>query len=94
LDGAEVAIGSVEIIGVAEGPNFAGYELLFAPGAQPGAGDWRAVGNPGLDPVPGDTLGVWDTTGLEPGTYTLLLRAYDGDGNTQTAQVRVQVVGE
>jgi membrane peptidoglycan carboxypeptidase len=92
VEGAQVA-GVVEIIGIAEGPNFAGYELLFAPGAQPSGNDWLAVGNPGLQPVTGSTLGVWDTAGLEPGIYTLLLRAYDGDGNTEAALVRVEVVG-
>jgi hypothetical protein len=35
---------------------------------------------------------VWDTAGLGPGIYTLLLRAYDGDGNTEAALVRVEVV--
>ncbi len=85
-------IGQVEIIGIAEGPSFTGYELLFAPGSAPADADWLPVGNPGLQPVPGGVLGVWDTDGLAPGIYTLRLRVYDNNANTARAEVRVEVI--
>jgi membrane peptidoglycan carboxypeptidase len=90
-DGAEVS-GQVEIIGIAEGPGFTGYELAFAPGASPVESAWLPVGNPGLQPVPGDLLAMWNTAALEPGVYTLRLRAYDAGGAQASAEVRVQVV--
>lgn len=90
-DGTEVS-GRVEIIGIAEGPGFAGYELLFASGAAPADSDWLPVGNPGLQPVPGDVLAVWDTTSLEPGVYSLSLRVANASGDVAIAQVGVMVV--
>jgi membrane peptidoglycan carboxypeptidase len=91
LDGSEVT-GQVEIIGIAEGPGFTGYELLFAPGPTPADSDWLPVGNPGLQPVPGGVLGLWDTDGLEPGAYSLRLRTFDGLGNIAVAEARVEVI--
>jgi membrane peptidoglycan carboxypeptidase len=91
LEGAQVT-GQVEIIGIAEGPGFTGYELLFAPGSAPAELEWVSVGNPGLQPVPGGVLGVWDTGGLAPGLYTLRLRAFDEVGATTDADVRVEII--
>jgi hypothetical protein len=90
-DGAQVS-GQVEIAGIAEGAGFAGYELLFAPGATPGDSDWLPAGNPGLQPVSGGVLGVWDTSGLAPGLYSLRLHAYDAGGNAAASMTRVEVV--
>jgi membrane peptidoglycan carboxypeptidase len=91
VDGAEVT-GQVQISGIAEGPGFTGYELEFAPEGPTGEPVWTPVGNPGLQPVSGGPLAVWDTTALEPGTYRLRLRAYDALGAMATSDVRVQVV--
>ncbi len=90
VDGAQVT-GQVEVLGSAGGTGFTGYVLEYAPGDQPGEADWLAVALPSSQPVADGVLGVWSTDVLEPGIYSLRLRAFDGSDNVSAAQVRVIV---
>jgi hypothetical protein len=85
-DGASVD-DSILIAGTADirpGPQnpvrFASYRLSFASVDSPGV--WRPVGAVHPAPVVGDTLDVWDTRGLVPGTYFLRLTLTNSVGDS------------
>jgi len=90
IDGAQVT-GQVGVMGSADGPGFIGYVLEYAPGDQPGETAWLAVAPRSSQPVADGALALWQTDALEPGTYSLRLRALDGGGNVRASQVRVIV---
>ena len=92
-DGDQIS-GRVAVMGDAYGPGFAGFQLIFAPGTNPGADAWQAVQAPQMQPstATGGLLGFWTTDDLTPGTYTLRLMALDNAGATHTAAVTVEVV--
>ncbi len=79
LDGAQLN-GPVDLLGAASGSGFAGYQLDFAPGDNPGETDWAPVGLASTTSVEDGLLATWNTSGLMPGIYTLRLRVYDTDG--------------
>ena len=79
LDGAQLN-GPVDVLGTASGTDFAGYQVDFAPGQNPGATEWAPVGLASTTPVDNGLLVTWNTTGLTPGIYTLRLRVYDTGG--------------
>jgi len=70
--------GAVEIVGTANIRDFQYYKLEFGPGDSPTSwsfilsGDKKVVNGP---------LGVWDTSALAPGVYTLRLVVVDITGN-------------
>ncbi|MCC6175834.1 MAG: hypothetical protein IT305_11065 [Chloroflexi bacterium] len=90
--GAQVS-GKVEIRGVAttgDPSTFSFYRLYYGSGASPSV--FRPIGPPGDQPVDGGALGLWDTTTLLLGDYTVLLMVYDTSGKTTTASVVVSVI--
>lgn len=91
-EGAAVS-GTVDIVGVAEGPGFLTYYVEYAPGAEPAPGDWQPVAEASTQPVLFGPLVTWDTTGLPPGMYTLRLRVFDVTNNFVLDDVRVNVTG-
>lgn len=72
--------GPVDILGVADGPGFAGYQMDFAPSDAPLDTDWQVLSMASTTAVTGGLLGTWNTTGLTPGVYTLRLRVFDTTG--------------
>ncbi len=88
VDGASVN-GPVVVAGSATDPNFARYELEFAPA---GSDAWIVIGQ-GTSPVSAGPLGTFDPTTLLNDLYTLRLSAFDRGGNKSVAEVTLQVVG-
>lgn len=89
-DGATVS-GAVEVVGTVRVPDLDRYELSVGEG-------WDPDGFQRIDRRKGETvqaglLGSWDTEGLPPGGYTLRLKAWDNDGHTYEARVRVNLAG-
>ncbi|OIO91040.1 MAG: hypothetical protein AUK03_12045 [Anaerolineae bacterium CG2_30_64_16] len=89
-DGSVVS-GSVQVLGIADGPGFARYELSYAAGDTPQADAWQPVAPPPPAPVSGGLLGVWQTGALSPGVYSLRLRVFEVSEAFQDALVRVTV---
>lgn len=90
LDLAQVA-GQVEIVGVADGPGFAGYVVEYAAGDWPAEGEWLPVAPPSLQPISGGVLAVWRTEALPPGLYSLRVRVMDNAGAVQIVTITVTV---
>jgi hypothetical protein len=91
-DGSNV-IGRVEIRGrasTADPSRFSFYRLHYGAGDSPAT--LRPIGSPADKAVVDDVLGIWDTTPLFPGPYTLQITVYDVDGNTTMASVVVNVL--
>jgi len=89
--GARVG-GQVEIRGraVAADPSrFQFYRLHYGPGASPSS--LRPIGSPGDRPVEDGVLAIWDTAGVMPGEYSIILTVYDGGRANPTASVVVTV---
>ena len=86
--------GAVPINGIAAGSRFHSYWLQYAPGIRPAPKAWKEVAALQFQPAPalGDLLGIWDTTALAPGPYSLRLIVYDTNGQAVVAQVIVEVV--
>ena len=84
--------GPVDILGVADGPGFAGYQMDFAPSDAPLDTDWQPVGMASTTPVTGGLLATWNTQGLGPGIYTLRLRVFDITGAHAESMVVVNLV--
>lgn len=75
-DGTTVS-GQVEVKGVALHPNMDFYQVRYAPGGQPTAGtQWQDFAIVEGEQVDNGTLGVWDTTQLPDGQYTLALAVW------------------
>jgi len=72
-DGAKLG-GVVEITGKADSPDFAAYRLEFGEGSPPLA--WNLLLR-SEQRQPDGGLGLWNTVGLAPGTYTLRLVVED-----------------
>ncbi len=83
--------GQVEVLGMADGPDFAGYVVEYAPGDRPQDADWQPAAPPSNQPVSDGTLALWQTDQLAPGIYSLRLRVFDTSGAVYAAQVRVNV---
>jgi hypothetical protein len=80
--------GLVPIEGSATHPQFQKYEIHFGP--QPNPGDqWTPIGgSPFSVPVVQGRLGLWDTTIIPDGVYSLRLRVVRVDGNYDEYFVR------
>ena len=88
--GAQVS-GIVDVLGIADGPGFAGYEFDYAVGETPGEGAWMPAGMASTTPVTDGLLVSIDTRGLPPGVYTLRLTVYDTGGQFVDARVTMQL---
>jgi hypothetical protein len=84
--------GLVPIEGSATHPQFQKYEIHYAPEPNPGD-QWTPIGgSPFTVPVVQGRLGLWDTTVIPDGLYSLRLRVVRLDGNYDEYFVRgVQV---
>jgi hypothetical protein len=80
--------GLVPIEGSATHPDFQKYEIHYGP--QPNPGDqWTPIqGSPFTVPVVQGRLGLWDTTIIPDGLYSLRLRVVRLDGNYEEYFVR------
>ncbi|HSR30521.1 MAG TPA: hypothetical protein VLY63_08140 [Anaerolineae bacterium] len=80
--------GLVPIEGNATHPQFQKYEIHYGP--QPNPGDqWTPIGgSPFAVPVVQGRLGLWDTTIIPDGVYSLRLRVVRADGNYDEYIVR------
>jgi hypothetical protein len=73
------ARGRLAVRGVVLGRSAASWELELGSGEEPG--DWRQLATGGATGPGGARLATVDATALEPGGYTLRLRASDAEGN-------------
>jgi hypothetical protein len=85
--GGKTVAHSVDVVGTARagdapGATFDHYVLEYGSGSNPGS--WMQIGVTGTLPVTDGLLGVWDTTLLADGVYTLRLRVEDGVGHTSS----------
>lgn len=85
--------GLVPIEGSATHPQFQKYEIHFGPEPNPGD-QWTPIaGSPFTVPVVQGRLGLWDTTIIPDGIYSLRLRLVRVDGNYEEYVVRgIQVL--
>ena len=75
-DGTTVS-GQVEVRGIALHPNMDFYQVRYAPGGQPAAdSQWQDFAIVEGQQVDNDVLGVWDTTQVPDGQYTLALAVW------------------
>lgn len=80
--------GLVPIEGSATHPDFQKYEIHFGPEPNPGD-QWTPIqGSPFSVPVVQGRLGLWDTTIIPDGVYSLRLRVVRLDGNYEEYFVR------
>jgi len=85
--GATIA-GQVAIIGSAIHPAFAYYKLEVGPGDSPSDDQMALITDLVRDQVLNGQLGLWDTTQLSDGQYSLRLRVVQPDGNYQEFWVK------
>lgn len=85
--------GLVPVEGSATHPQFQKYEVHYGPEPNPGD-QWSPIGgSPFTVPVVQGRLGLWDTTIIPDGLYSLRLRVVRLDGNYDEYYVRgIQVV--
>ena len=81
--------GQVSITGTALHPQFQRYELYYK--AEPGE-DWVFIGDAHFEQVNAGLLGIWETTSLADGTYSLRLRVVRLDGNYEDGFTRQVLV--
>ncbi len=87
-----VVSGRRPVVGSAGGDDFAYYRLAYFPGLLPEA--MQLLVERGETPVAGGELGVWDTTLLDDGLYTLLLTVVHGDDTFDEVAIPVTVDNE
>jgi len=83
-----VLSGIVSVSGSAYSDRFNYYKLEFSSGVDPNT--WHFILQED-SPVGGGFLGVWDTSGLAPGVYSLQLKVVDATGNWIDPPCQVQV---
>ncbi len=81
--------GKVQVKGTTQIPGFASSELDFGYAGDP-TGTWFVIQTASL-PGTNDTLGVWDTTLITDGDYSLRLRVMLQDGSSKDSVVTVRV---
>jgi 1A family penicillin-binding protein len=72
---------TVQVVGSAYVDDFANYTLDFGQGDNPN--NWTNITDHRPQAVDKALLGVWNTTGLQPGRYRVRLRAFDSFQNAQ-----------
>jgi len=82
--------GSVQVLGRAASDAFQSYRLEYGQGIAPT--NWIYIGQSTV-PVQNGALGVWNTSPLAPGTYTLRLVVTDRERGIIMASVVVNVFG-
>jgi membrane peptidoglycan carboxypeptidase len=87
--GSIVAGSTVQVVGSAYIDDFHHYTLDVGAGDTPST--WTAITDQRPQAVDKALLGVWNTTGLTPGRYTLRLRVFDSFANAQEATSAVTV---
>lgn len=90
VDGETVS-GVIAVVGTANVPAFASYELQYGVSHDPGAFSAPIVGPHGAPMING-VLGQWDVRGLNDGPYTLRLLVRDQNGTEYEQRARVFVV--
>jgi hypothetical protein len=75
---------TLQIAGSAYVDDFASYTLDFGAGDNPTA--WTPITDARKQAVDKALLGVWNTTGLQPGRYRMRLRVVDEFQNAQESQ--------
>ncbi len=85
-----VVSGVVEVVGSADAPAFASYELQYGISHDPGAFS-APIAGPFNTPVRDGVLGLWDTTGLGEGPHTLRLVVRDTFGSEYEVRVKLFV---
>ena len=88
----EVVSGQWSVVGSAGGDGFAYYRLAVFPGLLPE--EMVVLVERGEAAVANGELGVWDTTLLDDGLYTLLLTVVRGDGTFDEVAIPVTVVNQ
>lgn len=78
--------GAVPIMGTADIDNFQRYELYYK--QEPNGDDAYIYFDGNTRQVQSGQLGVWQTGGLPPGTYTIRMRVVKADGNYSEHFVR------
>lgn len=86
----EIVSGMITVVGSADAPAFASYELQYGVSHDPGAFS-PPISGPYSSPVVDNVLGQWDTSGLEEGPHTLRLVVRDQAGAERETRVRVFV---
>ncbi len=81
----ETLRGSIAIQGSATSPQFARYQVIYAP--EPALTDWVVI-NASDQPVPNGTLAVWNTRVIPDGKYAIKLQVFSNDGTAVEAVVR------
>jgi hypothetical protein len=81
----------LQVVGTAYIDDFKHYTLDVGPGSNPTS--WSPLTEQRPQAVDKALLGVWNTDGLQPGTYTLRLRVFDSLGNTQEGRSTVTLGG-
>lgn len=92
VSGASV-VGAIEVRGratTADPSRFSFYRLHYGAGSSPSS--LRPIGSAGEHAVEDGLLGIWDTSPLFAGEYTLQLTVYDLSGSTSSASVVVTVL--
>ena len=87
---APVRGGTVAVRGIARGRSATTWRLEMGRGEQPS--DWREVATGGATAAAGGALGRVPVAGLEPGPWTLRLRAVDAGDNAGEDRVLFNVV--
>lgn len=83
--GGEGVKGRIIISGYIKATNATRYDLDFAYTGQESSG-WQPISS-AEKPAEDGTLGIWDTSAISDGNYTLRLRVYLSDGQTSDHQV-------
>jgi membrane carboxypeptidase/penicillin-binding protein PbpC len=81
--------GQLSVTGSAGGEGFAYYRLAYFPGLLPEA--MQTIFGPFESPVEAAEMGIWDTTLVEDGLYTLLLTVVRTDGTFSEVAIPVTV---
>ena len=85
LDDNMVVGGNLAIFGSAADKHFAEYYLEYGGGINPA--QWEAIGGLHVEPVINDTLGSWNTLGMD-GYHTIRLRVIDKAG-LQNSDIKI-----
>jgi 1A family penicillin-binding protein len=72
---------TLQIVGSAYIDDFSKYTLDFGPGDNPS--EWMTITDQRPQAVDNALLGVWNTSGLQPGRYRLRLKVFDSFLNSQ-----------
>ncbi|MBI1926068.1 hypothetical protein HYR99_17675 [Candidatus Poribacteria bacterium] len=80
--------GTVQIIGGVTDTDFAEFQVDYAEGASPSAGDFKPIGKSNRQ-VESGILAEWDTKSLGETQYTIRVRAIDNLGHTREDTVTV-----